>query len=264
MRRKLHSLGVGLKIYFPYRSRSLSGERYFCQNSGSCGSQYIVELFKANGLGPSYHEKAPDLDVFGIKYYEGEISDWRAKAVMLQTRKDVFFEANNRLFAMSGVIQEAFPDARFIHLHRDPRDLMPSSLSKPRAITWDSGRRRYTSEALCGRLDASVLEKACTYWANYNRRILEDLEGFEYLSFKSADLFAGKLDPLEEFVGYGFEIRRLPAINADKPVRESGKYPPFHKWSAADQETLYRTCGSLMKRLGYGEKIEGTYHLDYA
>lgn len=262
IRRAIHRLNVlrsRLPIYLPYRFRPVSGERYFCQNSGSCGSKYIVELFEANGLGPSFHEKTPDLDVFGIDYFEGKVSNWRARAVLLQTRRNVFFEANNRLFAMSGVIREAFPDARFIHLHRDPRDYLPSSLSKPPALTWESGRRRYTIESLCGSLDASILEKACTYWARYNQRILNDLENFDHLSLKSADLFTGRVDALEKFVGHRFHTRTLAPVNADKPVREEGRHPPFRDWSREDRETLHRICGPLMAELGYGVEIEGPY-----
>lgn len=259
LRRALGTLST-VHICLPLRSRPVAGERFFCQNSGSCGSAYIVELLKANGLGPSYHEKPPDLDIFGIDYYEGRIPDWRARAVLLQTRRGVYFEANNRLFAMSRALKEAFPDARFIHLHRDPRSYVPSALSKPPSSTWDSGRRRYRSEALSGPLDSPLLDRACTYWTRYNRRILEDLRPYHHLSLKSADLFDGNLNDLERFLGHELRVRRLGAVNADKAVRKEGQHPNFHDWSSTDQQTLYRICGPLMEELGYGTMASENGH----
>jgi hypothetical protein len=152
---------------------------------------------------------------------------------------------------MTGVIHETFPDARFMHLHRDPRDVIPSMLSRPPSINWDTGRPRYTSEALVGPLDASPLEKFCTYWARYNARIADDLREFEHLSLKSSDLFAGDIAALEHFVGRRFTTRTLPPRNADKPIGEAGRHPPFSSWSQSDQDTLYRICGPVMERLKY-------------
>lgn len=215
----------------------MPGERLFCQNSGSCGSAYLVALLRANGIGPSYHEKPPDLDQDGIDYYEGRISDRHARAVLLQTRRRVFFEANNRLFAMSRVIKEAFPDARFIHLHRDPRSYVRSALSKPPSLTFDSDRRRYTSTALCGPLDAPLLERACRYWANYNRRIRTDLLAYDHLSLKSADLFAGSIDTLEKFLVRRLHVRQLPAVNADSPCGR--------------RETAHRSRNGVAKTSGH-------------
>lgn len=229
----------------------VSGLRYFCQNAGSCGSMYIVELLKANEVEGCYHEKCPDLDELGIFHYEGKVSDRRLSQLLIHTRKNVFFEANNRLFSMTKVLKQCFPDCRFIHLHRDPRDLFPSAFSKPIEITWNSGRVRYNSVKLCGSPESSILERSCNYWTNYNQLILDDLEGEQYISLKFSDLIKGNIDSLEQFMNLKLSTQKIPPVNANKPVREEGKYEQFEKWNAEDQNMVINKCGPLMKTLGY-------------
>ena len=233
------------------RNRTAPGLRYFCQNHGSCGSTYIVELMKANQIGPSFHEKNPSLDDFGINHFEGLVSDARTRKILFLTRKDIFFEANNRLFSMSGELKSVFPDARFIHLHRDGREIIRSMRSKPLKITWESNRRRYTSEKLSGSHSLSVLERMCHYWANYNRRISNDLIGEDYLSLKFSDLISGNVKSLESFMNTNFKVKIVPPANANKPVRSEGVYPAFQDWPIEEQETFWRICGDVMADLGY-------------
>lgn len=219
---------------------------------------YVVELLKTNGLDPCYHEKRPDLDDLGIDYFEGKADADRLEQVLIRTRRDIFFEANNRLFSVGRILKKAFPNARFIHLHRDPRDMAASALSKPAQITFNSGRRRYTSEALCGPVNAPVLERACLYWANYNRRIIDDLDGEDYLSLKFSDLVAGNLEALEQFMDIKLSSPKIAPVNAKKPVRKEGRHPPFKEWPTEDRETVYRICGPVMDKLGYERKAGDT------
>ena len=152
---------------------------------------------------------------------------------------------------MTKILKECFPDSRFIHLHRDPRDLFPSGLSKPLEISWNSGRTRYNSVKLCGFPNSSILERSCNYWTNYNQRILDDLKDEKYLSLKFSDLTKGNIDSLEQFMNLKLSTTKIPPVNANKPVRKEGRYKPFEKWSNEDQNMVIEICGSLMKTLGY-------------
>jgi hypothetical protein len=227
------------------------GLRYFCLNHGGCGSMYIVELMKANGLGPCYHEKFPDLDDLGIDYFEGKVSSRRVKRWLRLTRRDVFFEASNRLFSMGSCLAEIFPDAKFIHLHRDPRSYLPSGLSAPRALTWDSGRKRYRSVALGAGHGLSDLERYCQFWVAYNERIQTDLAGKDILSVRFDDLINGRIDGLRDFMQEDLRVQQVAPANSNKPIRNSGRYPQFDDWPERDKELVFSTCGPLMKRLGY-------------
>lgn len=237
--------------WFPIYREPVSGIRYFCQNAGSCGSMYIIELLRRNGFARCHHEYSPALDDLGIRHFEGRVSHERLKSLLIRSRRNIFFEANNRLFSMSRELKEVFPDARFIHLHRDARDVIPSSLSKPKALTWESGRLRYECQKLCGPRQASILERSSRYWANYNDRIFKDLEGLDHLSLKFDDLIDGKLDALMAFIGQTLSVDRIDPVNANKPVRKKGTYPVFDQWPEADQDMLLQICGPTLKKLGY-------------
>ena len=251
---RIRSVGWAARLLASPR-KTTPGLRYFCQNHGSCGSAYIVALMQANGIGPSFHEKKPDLDEIGVAYFDGEISDRRMKRLLHATRQDVFFEANNRLFAVTKLLRNVFPDARFLHLHRDGREVVTSMRSKPADMYWGARRRRYTSEKLCGPQELPLLDRMCTYWANYNRRILEDLEGTEYLSLKFEDLIAGRIAAVEDFMQRKFEVRTLAPVNANKPVGRDGPHSRFEDWPAGERSTFWRICADVMSAMGYAERL---------
>jgi len=85
--------------YLPIQFQPAPGLRFFCQNHGSCGSMYIVELLKLNGLSQCYHEKDPDLDVLGIAHYEGVASEERLKRVLIHSANSTVLERMCRYWA---------------------------------------------------------------------------------------------------------------------------------------------------------------------
>ena len=152
---------------------------------------------------------------------------------------------------MTPILREVYPDARFIHLHRDAREVIASMRSKPPSLTWDSGRPRYTSPRLTGGTERPLLERMCNYWTNYNDAIRNDLSDVDYLSMKFTDLIGGKVEPLESFMNLEFKVKKLPPVNADKPVRKEGAAKPFEQWPSDEQELFWKICGPTMKALGY-------------
>ena len=47
--------------------------RFFCQNSGACGSHYIVDLLNENGVDRAFHEKDPDLNEIGVQHFDSPL-----------------------------------------------------------------------------------------------------------------------------------------------------------------------------------------------
>ncbi|MGI9517872.1 MAG: sulfotransferase [Pirellulaceae bacterium] len=232
----------------------LARPRFFCQNSGCCGSTYIVELLKDNGIARCFHEKAPDFNQLGVSHYDQPQPFTRLTSLLRYTRWDVFFEANNRLFSLSRPLAHAFPGARFIHLHRDGRAAVASAMSKPDVKSYQQANLRFRG-TLAGDHDASPLVRCCRYWNNMNRRILDDLETLEslhgtHLSLSFDDLVAGRLEKLERFMDCSLDVNRRDAVNQGR-VRPAGRYPAFAQWSANDQRMFWDICGETMHRLGY-------------
>ena len=110
--------------------------RFFCQNSGSCGSHYIIDLLRENGVERVFHEKDPDLNEIGVQHFESPLPQSQLIQTLRYTRHNVFFEANNRLFSLSQELATAFPNSKFIHLFRHPANAVRSAMSKPNVVDY--------------------------------------------------------------------------------------------------------------------------------
>ena len=229
-----------------------SRPRCFCQNSGACGSHYIVDLLNENGLQQVYHEKAPDFNDLGVRHYDSPLSrSWLVRALRY-TRHNVSFEANNRLFSLSAELAEAFENASFIHLFRHPASAVRSAMSKPNVDEYLRSNLRFQG-SLAGASDRSHLERFCLYWKNMNQRILDDLQTLReagtrviWLSFE--DLIAGDTSRLEEFLGCELSKKVRDASHVG-PLRREGKFAPFEQWHVAEQRVLEETCLTLYEQL---------------
>ncbi len=234
--------------------KKLLAPRVFCQNSGCCGSTYIVQLLSDNGLSGCVHEKNPDFNQIGIDHFESPQNPHRLRKLLRYTRWDLFFEANNRLFSLSHAIADAFPNSQFLHLHRDGREAVRSALSRPDVEEYQRENLRFQG-TLAGEKTMRPFVRACHYWNNMNQRILDDLEDLKSacgphhtLSFDN--LVAGNLEALEKAIGRSLKIRQRAVVNKG-PVRKSGKYPRYEDWNSNDQSTFWEVCGQTMQRLGY-------------
>lgn len=234
------------------RSFNADAPRFFCLNSGSCGSKYLVELLAANGYGSCFHEKFPDLDDQGVSYYldgqEFALSRW----IIRLTRHRVFLESSNRLFSMTEILSEEFPSAGFIHLYRDGRDFVNSGLNKTIWPDVMHGPRLRYSSRLAGPADAGSFERACWYWRNYNERIADDLQGRYALRLKFEDLIAGRIGELADFLNCPLSLATIPPVNTKQDKKLAVKrYESADDWPADFHATFDRVCGDTMRRLGY-------------
>ncbi len=227
--------------------------RVFCQNSGACGSSYIVQLLVDNGFSQAFHERQPDLLHMGLEHYEGQVSRSRLIRILRYTRHDVRFEANNRLFSLSRELSDAFPNARFIHLLRHPAAAVRSAMSRPGVEPYLATSHRFRG-TLAGPKSAAPFERFCWHWANMNGRIADDLKavsertGRTALILKFEDLIAGRIDHLEDFLQTPLPIRQRPPVN-QSPTRSEGKFPPFAQWSSRQRQQFERICMPVYDRI---------------
>lgn len=229
--------------------------RVFSLNSGSCGSAYIVELLRANGVRRCFHEKWPDWDEEGVRYYLDAKPERELTWLLKHTRRLPEFESNNRLFAFAKLLKRAFPDVRFIHQHRDPRADLLSGMNKDDwpAVMSNQRRLRYSSR-LSGPPSESALERSCHYWNNINQRIHDDLQdlGEPFLSLKFSDLISGRVESLENFLGISMKIRGIPPVNTKLHLKSHDRprvtFESLQDWERARFDEI---CGEMMGRLGY-------------
>ena len=233
--------------------KTICQPRYFCQNIGGCGSTYIVQLLRDNGIPRVFHERAPDLNELGVEHFEKPISQRRLIRILRYTRHDVFFEANNRFFTLTQELAQAFPNARFMHLYRDPVEAVRSAMSKPNVEQYLRTNVRFRSSAGGPRL-VDPFERFCHHWSIANQRLHNDLQavsqrtGTPYLTLSFDDLIAGRLKPFEDFTGLKLAQCIRPPVN-QRATRPEGKFPEFAKWSSKQRNTLEDICGAVLSSL---------------
>ena len=229
---------------------TINQPRVFCQNSGGCGSTYIVKLLKENGVQLAFHKKTPDLLEFGLQHFEAPIPQRRLIRILRYTRHDVYFEANNRLFSLSREIATAFPSSRFIYLYRDAAETVRSAMSKPELGKYLKTNPRFRG-SLAGSHELPMFDRFCHHWANMNRRIFEDLKyvktasNREVIKLKFEDLIAGNLKSVEAMLNRKMKIQSEPA-NIGR-LGKSGKYPRFVDWSPKQKQIFENICGPVVE-----------------
>ncbi|MFK7767274.1 MAG: sulfotransferase [Mariniblastus sp.] len=232
---------------------TINQPRIFCQNIGGCGSTYVVQLLKDNAVERVFHEKAPDLEEMGVQHFENPISSERLVKILRYTRHHVFFEANNRFFTMTCELATAFPNAKFIHLFRDPAQAVASAMSKPNVEAYLKSNVRLRT-SIGGPVGAPPFEKYCHHWRIANQRIQDDLEtvrskvGKKYLTLNFEDLVKGNLTEFESFTGLKLTKKIRPPVNA-RANRPEGRFPDYEGWTSEQKETLEEICGPLFRRL---------------
>lgn len=235
-------------------TESINRERVFCQNSGACGSTYIVKLLNENGVQGAFHEKTPDLMQIGRQHYEQPIPVSKLVRMLRYTRHDVFFEANNRLFSLSREVARSFPNAKFMFLHRDGTDYVRSAMSKPNLESYFAKSIGFRG-SIAGNSDLDPFTRFCHFWTNLNRRIFDDLQsvvlasGREFGMLRFEDLVEGKIQVLEELIGQELKKKTRPPVNV-RPTRSNGKFPNYDNWTSEQKRTFGEICGPVMSLLG--------------
>jgi hypothetical protein len=208
---------------------------------------------KANGYDRCYHEQKPDLDRAGVQYYLDCADDLALKRILYLTRLDTFFESSNRLFSLSNLLHDVFPNSRFIHLFRNGYDQINSTINN---TTWPatikrSPRLRYSSE-LAGPRKSSPFERTCWYWSNYNERILEDLTSLPHINLRFESLVSGNLNELEDLLGHNFPVKKIPPVDTNRDSKLSQKrFESHHDWPSEYHHIFRAACGGTMTKLGY-------------
>jgi hypothetical protein len=219
----------------------------FCLNSGRCGSASLVRLLRANGIRNCYHELTPDLHRVGVDYYHQRLSPEQVAREIRRTRAGVLFEANNRLFSLTGPILLAFPQAQFVFLYRDGRDVVRSGLQR----RWYQDGDPFAATRLGADWVGSAFSKACRYWAEVNRQILGDLRtlGCRYISLRFEDLVRGDgLPELGDLLGTRLSPAvKFPSANGTR----QWSVPCYEDWSEAWKQEFDDICGPVMRLLGY-------------
>jgi hypothetical protein len=230
-----------------------------------CGHEYLAKLSSMCVAVPSlfYAGRVPDEDVVQLlRHYEFTASP------------SIRIDSNWKLTWILPVFLERFPDARVLHLTRDPRtnvaschslDYYGRCLHRPEFqargfwLGWMPEVRRPDWDEL------SPFERNCAFWTETHRLALEGLAGHPYrLQVRMEDLHRHRTRrQIFDFFGLDQPRRRAGArsvrhrVNGRdamkarlRPLKQDG-LGDHRDWPPALQDRLAVLCGATARRLGY-------------
>lgn len=163
-----------------------------------------------------------------------------------------YAEVNVYLETSLDLLAEIFPEATRVFLHRDPKDVVRSILSRGWYDTPEDPRHR--------RVDTPDWEssgqfaRACHYVADTDRRLIAACP--HRIPFESASRDLADLTARLAQLGIAVDPRRASEAHA-QVVNATGQhnFPPPTAWTA-EQHALYREiCGGVAEQMGYSADL---------
>ncbi|MGH2758350.1 MAG: methyltransferase domain-containing protein, partial [Actinomycetota bacterium] len=173
----------------------------------------------------------------------------RETAAWIGQLHDDYVEANVYLAHCVDELREVFPDATFVHLHRDGRDVVRSLLNRSWYDTPEDDR--HPAFDIEGWESMSQLEKCCWYWTRTN----EAIETVTDVAMSLGDVTRDTEALERSLAGLGLRVTLPDVFAAEHTPKLNESYandvPLFDEWPEADRQTFARICGVVQRRLGY-------------
>jgi len=179
----------------------------------------------------------------------------------------LYAECSNRLTYVAYELRDHFPNAKFIHLYRDPADVVRSIMRRKyytegTSEKSDWGRYRITprdSDPAIRLWDKwTPFQKCCWYWAAINQYSINFVNdsGERAQSLNAEDFFHNRNEEYSSLCNWlglnppaSDEIQQLLAKPANSQV--SGEFDTWNSWSIEQRKDLIDIAGETAVRLGY-------------
>jgi hypothetical protein len=171
----------------------------------------------------------------------------------LDTLPGDYAEANVYLAHFLPELRELFPEATFIHLHRDGRAVVRSLLNRAWYDTPEDDRHPRFDRP--GWDNLSQLEKACWYYRLTNEAI--DSFASHRLSFERMTQDPAYLPAKLKEIGLRIVLPELAAQEHSRRINANyaDDIPPLRQWPVEQQAIFHKICGDIQTRLGYSNGI---------
>lgn len=237
---------------------------FFVLSSGRSGSRTSARTLDGYRNCTCLHHPEPELVEEATQYFYGELPGERIVDVLRRTRpigpaNDVYGEVNLQHTLIVPLVLEVFPDARFVWLTRDGRDVVasmyyrgwyapPDQTGVP--LYWQRARLQgdrtgdFTSEQW---QQMDRFAKCCWLWSKYNTLIedqLQQLDASRWLRVR-LDQFRASLPQLEQLLNLtgGEDVRIQRHNEASQPVAY------WADWDAERRRMFEKFAGQQMDHL---------------
>lgn len=248
----------------------------FVLSTGRVGTETLAALFGLTSDVLAYHEPIPELFRLSKLAYENnmnQIVETILKSAFLTSREDLlgcsfdinrgYVETSPQATFLASVIDQAVPNPYFIHLVRDPRDVVRSGMRRKWYAGHPADKTRIVpnpgSEASRQWEKYSVFQKNIWLWTETNRWILDfssKIEPCRTLLLHSEKVFDADEDTLHHlfsFVGLPvpprWRFRRV--LRRQLNAQRMGEFPDSSAWTPEMNDDLVLIAGETMQTLGY-------------
>ncbi len=248
----------------------------FVLSTGRVGTQTLAALFGLAANVFAYHEPKPKL--YGLSKLSYEYSDDTLISTVLQeafltTRKELlnysldcgrgYIETSPQTTFLVPVILEVIPNVRFLHIVRNPRDVVRSAMRRKWYEGHSADQTRIVplsdSEENQQWQKFSAFQKNLWLWHETNRWILKftsNLPADRTLLVHSEDIFNGNegvLQKLYTFVGAPMPPKQktVRILNKKLNKQREGTFLETTNWSEDMKNDLLSIAGKTARALGY-------------
>lgn len=248
----------------------------FILSTGRVGTKTIAALANLSKHIIAFHEPTPML--YGLsnicyKTYDEDRHLELFKEAFLIARRNLFnytlsfgkgyVETSPQVTFLAPIIRSVIPQAKFIHVIRDPRSFIRSGMRRRWYVDHPMDKTRImppSSSELYNKWEHwSPFRKIIWLWEETNLwidKFMKTLMPEQGLFFHAEEIFEFKAGNIEKL--YGFLNNGLPGENKIKGilskklnVQTSGTFPKPEEWTEEMQGQLKSIAGPVIKKFGY-------------
>jgi len=256
----------------------------FIVSTGRTGTRFLARFFRLFSLAiDSRHEPDPDFLKLGVNYAKGLVSAEVAAKIIKERRlwicdsmrknnKNIYIESNNRYFSLIPILWQIFPDAKVIHIVRDGRDVVRSTMNRdfytPRDGIYFRKKLRLQASDFANDpyydqwKTMTQFQKACWHWVKKDSFIRQAVkDDHRAMRVKFEDIFNREssyqgLWEMINFMDIGVDresFQKQCELSMDKKLNISKKeeFPRWQNWSPEQKKQFMNIAGEYMNLYGY-------------
>jgi acetyltransferase-like isoleucine patch superfamily enzyme len=249
---------------------------FFAVSTGRSGSTALADALSQHPEITCLHEPRWNLIPLSTNYEHGTISRQEAEAALRRLYCDssgipegTYGESDLKLGNLVEILADMLPEAKFLWLIRDGRDVVASFLARrwyepdllelPADYDEPDTRNYWDTHPLSGALCGNVIqqewdamtahEKNCWYWQYWNTRIEQQFARLppERTLLVRLEELQERIAEVQQFVGVTPLPLEVPRSNAVRP-EDQHRLKAWERWTKDQQAVFERRCGAGMDR----------------
>lgn len=274
-----------LKLSTPRQSKHAKTFSHNCQpvfilSTGRTGTKFLAEYLNNYTNVYAVHEPKPSrqLRMWSMAYLQGEVTQQKLSRIMPRLRSrilkkldsnTIYVESNPFITGFANVLKQEFTNPIIIHLVRDPREYIRSSLNYGTTTGFKGWLNRSlpyfyldTQKIYNSEQKLSDTEKVAIFWTKLNEFLNKSGEEYPYYHrIKFEDLFDENHSGLNELLEVlGVESSNIDrSIDKDEQINKSELAvleDKWQDWNAEQCKLIDGICHELMELYGYGNEPE--------